>query len=60
MGRITTTAYDNRGWVATVTDPLGNVTTYWYTATGKDVDREQPEQRRRVGRSRTSTTRTTG
>ena len=35
MGRITTTAYDNRGWVATVTDPLGNVNTYSYTATGK-------------------------
>ena len=22
MGRITTTTYSNRGWVATVTDPL--------------------------------------
>ena len=35
MGRITTTTYDNRGWVATETDPLGNVVTYSYTATGK-------------------------
>ena len=31
---ITTTTYDNRGWVATETDRLGNVVTYSYTATG--------------------------
>ena len=30
----TTTTYDNRGWVATETDPLGAVVTYSYTATG--------------------------
>ena len=29
------TTYNSRGWVATVTDPLGHVTTYSYTATGK-------------------------
>ena len=35
MGRVTTYAYNSRGWVATSTDPLGRTTTYTYTGTGK-------------------------
>ena len=47
---ITTTTYDNRGWVATVTDPLGNVATYSYTATGKASTVTNPGKRRRIDR----------
>jgi RHS repeat-associated protein len=42
MGRITTTTFDNRGWAVTVTDPLGNITTYSYTATGKASTQTNP------------------
>ena len=47
MGRITTTTYDNRGWVATVTDPLGNVVDLLVHGDRKGVDRDQSRQRRR-------------
>ena len=60
MGRTTTTAYDNRGWVATVTDPLGNVVNLLVHGDRQNLDRHRTRARAAGEPSRTSTTRTIG
>ena len=43
LNRVTTTTYNGRVWAATVTDPLGNVTIFSYTATGKLAASSDPD-----------------
>ena len=44
MGRITTTTYDNRGWVATVDRPAGKRGHLLVHGDRAGVDRTQPRQ----------------
>ncbi len=41
MNRITSYTYSVRGWVSTVTDPMGFVATYIYSPTGKMTAQDQ-------------------